>query len=163
MPWESSPLIAPLVPDQAEAASQLIARTIRALDYYNERAQCEEIAKYTAEHLIELASREADGVLIAVQQDDVVGFCISHYDDGVVWLDWIGVAAKFRRHGLAELLLSRLEQSLAGRHAHKIWCDTRTANVAAQQLFRNRGYRQITTLTNHWYGHDYYLWEKVIG
>jgi ribosomal protein S18 acetylase RimI-like enzyme len=155
--------IARMPPDMAVEVSRLMAEVITPLAYYNERAKVEELGKYQPDHLVTLATEEPDAVLVAVFGRTPVGFCVSRYDDALVWLSWFGVAAQRRGQGIGDLLLDALERSVPARRAHKLWCDTRTENVASERLLRKRAYRQIVRLSNHWYGQDFYLWEKLLG
>jgi ribosomal protein S18 acetylase RimI-like enzyme len=154
--------IAPLLPSQADAVSNLIASVIRPLEYYNQRAREEEIAKYSSEGLLALAAEDTAAVLVASAENDVVGFCISRYDDGLIWLSWFGVKDSFRKAGVGRKLLESLERTVPLRNAHKIWCDTRTSNVASQRVLEKAGFKTVATFSNHWYGQDFLIWEKTI-
>ena len=160
MPEATTVTIRRMTTDASPALSSLIAEVIEALPYYNERARREEIAKYSAHSLAEYAREDPDAILVAWQDTTPVGFCISRYDDGVVWLSWFGVAASARGLGVGTKLLAALMSTLRSRNAHKLWCDTRTDNVGSQKLLERLGFVRITRLTNHWYGQDFFLWEK---
>lgn len=144
---------------QAEAVSELIANTVRPLEYYNARAKAEEIAKYTAAKLVEMSQEDPDSVLVACAGPRPVGFCLSKYDDGLIWLAWFGVDAGFRGVGLGSELLHALAKTLEARRAHKIWCDTRTENYRSQHVLEKFGFKKVAHLRNHWYGHDFFIWE----
>ncbi len=155
--------IVPMTVDEADAVSELVTSTIRSLSYYNERAQTEEVGKYGPSDLISSLNEDAYSVLLAKENDEIIGFCISKYDDGLVWLAWFGVKASHRNKGVGEKLLTALEGSAPKRRAHKIWCDTRTVNLTAQHVLQKAGYTKIATLENHWYGQDFLLWEKFVN
>jgi ribosomal protein S18 acetylase RimI-like enzyme len=133
--------------------------TIQPLVYYNERARRAELAKYTADALRALVAEDPQAVLVARDGTGLAGFCISRFDDGTIWLSWFGTDVRARGRGVGASLLATLAATLPSRHAHKIWCDTRTDNVQSQSVLGRAGFRRIATLTNHWYGQDYYLWE----
>jgi ribosomal protein S18 acetylase RimI-like enzyme len=96
---------------------------------------------------------------VARTHDTIVGFCISSYDAGLIWLAWFGVLPAARGQGIGGRLLAALSQTMTVRRAHKIWCDTRTANDKAQRVLEAFGFREIAQLRNHWYGQDFLLWE----
>ncbi len=145
--------------DQAGAAAALIRQTIESLSYYNERAKQEELAKYGARELEQLTAEDPDSVLLATSDGELVGFCVSRYDDGLIWLSWFGVRSSHRRAGIGAKLLTALAETLPRRRAHKVWCDTRTANEASAQVLTRAGFQRLAELRNHWYGQDFYLWE----
>lgn len=151
--------IGPLDVELAQKVSQLIAETIRPLEYYSERARAEEIEKYGLKQLLEMARHDPDSVLVAYIEDQPMGFCISRYDDGLLWLAWFGVDPTYRGRGVADALLQALAKTLQNRRAHKIWCDTRTDNRHSQRVLERFGFIRVAHLKNHWYGHNYFLWE----
>jgi ribosomal protein S18 acetylase RimI-like enzyme len=144
---------------ELDELATLMRETIQPLSCYNGRAIRAELTKYTAEKLRALAAREPHAVLVARDGGGLTGFCVSRYDDGTIWLSWFGTALRARGRGIGASLLAALAATLPSRHAHKIWCDSRTDNTESKSVLTRAGYRQIATLTNHWYGQDYYLWE----
>lgn len=148
--------------EDAYEVSNLISDMISSLTYYNEFARQSEIEKYRAFKLLEMIESDEDSVLIAKQKERVVGFCLTYYDDGLIWLSWIGVHKDSRRCGLAQMLLLEMEKTVRPRGAHKIWCDCRTDNEPSKALLTRLGYKQICNVNNHWYGQDFILWEKTI-
>lgn len=139
-----------------------MASVIQPLQYYNDRARAEEIAKYSPDNLLLLTKEDPDSVLVATANGEPVGFCISRYDDGLIWLSWFGTKAEFRKLGVGRKLLQALDGTVRGRRAHKIWCDTRVDNLASQSVLEESGFKRIASFTNHWYGHDYFIWEKCL-
>lgn len=149
-------------PRSAAKLSRVIKTLIGNLRYYNDQARRDEIAKYTPARLRKLHTEDRDSVLVAHVRGRIAGFCISKYDDALIWLAWFGVVEECRRLGVGGALLKALEMTVRRRKCHKIWCDTRTPNKKSQQLLRKVGYRQIGKLTRHWYGQDFLLWGKPI-
>ena len=141
------------------ALAALMRETIRPLSIYNERAIQSELTKYTAEGLHLLAAADPHAIIVARDADGLTGFCISRVDDGTIWLSWFGTAARARRRGIGAALLAALAATLPSRGAHKIWCDSRTDNAESKSVLERARFQRITTLVNHWYGQDYFLWE----
>jgi ribosomal protein S18 acetylase RimI-like enzyme len=137
----------------------LMRETIQPLAYYNESARNAELAKYTAEGLRSLIAEEPQNVLVARDDGGLVGFCVSHFDDGTVWLAWFGTDHRARGRGIGAALLAALAKTLPSRHAHKVWCDSRVDNTESRSVLERAGFQRIATLANHWYGQDYFLWE----
>jgi ribosomal protein S18 acetylase RimI-like enzyme len=148
---------------EAEELNHLFAGIVEALPYYNDTAKRSEIAKYSAESLRQLAEKEPDSVLVARVAEQIIGFCFSESDDGLVWLAWFGVAPSFRHQGVGSQLLAKLDETVRNGRSHKIWCDCRTENEASKIALTNHGYVQLCTVRNHWYGQDFILWEKSVA
>ena len=145
------------------SAAKLLQTIINDLDYYTVQAKKNEIKKYTSTELKYKIKNDHLSVLGAFDENGkLVGFCLSRWDDFTIWLEWIGVAEKVRGKGIAKKLLIALEKTLKKRKAHKIWCDCRTKNEASIKLLTTLGYRKIAEIKNHWYGQDFYLWQKEI-
>jgi len=152
-------VIGPIAEPEIDELAALMLETIRPLAYYNERAIRAELTKYSANRLRARAEGDSHAVLVARDERGLTGFCVSRFDDGTVWLDWFGVAERARGRGIGTALLAALAATLPARRAHKIWCDSRTDNKESLSVLERAGYRRITTLTNHWYGKAYFLWE----
>jgi ribosomal protein S18 acetylase RimI-like enzyme len=143
--------------------SAVFAATVLPLAYYSDEAKRNETGKYTPEQLAISIEDDPRSVLVAESQSgEIIGFCFSRFDDGLIWLAWFGVSAAWRKAGVGHALLEALQQTVRPRAAHKIWCDSRTANKASASVLSRFGFEKICTVTNHWYGHDYDLWEKRV-
>ena len=153
------PAIGAIATHEFDALATLMRETIERLEIYNERAKHAEFAKYTPDQICALTAEDPHAVIVARDGEGLTGFCLSRFDDGTVWLSWFGTAARARRRGIGASLLAELASTLAARGAHKIWCDSRTDNAESNSVLDRAGYRRIATLTNHWYGQDYFLWE----
>lgn len=151
--------ITPVAPHECDALASLMRRTIEPLSYYNARAIRAELIKYTADTLRTLAAAEPQAVLVARRGAEIIGFCVSRFDDGTIWLSWFGTDASARGQGVGAALLAALASTLPARHAHKIWCDSRVENVESKSVLERAGFKRIATLANHWYEQDYFLWE----
>jgi len=139
-----------------------MAEVISETDYYSPEARRSEISKYTASKLLDLIQADAKSVLVATNSGGPVGFCISTYDDGLIWLSWFGVAKSERSRHIGSQLLNAAIGQVASRGCHKIWCDSRTSNLESRSVLLRAGFREICRLEKHWYGHDFSLWEKFV-
>lgn len=147
---------------QARSVADLIAAVIEPLEYYPEPVRQHEIDKYSPARLRKRVQDDSDSVLVAILGAEIAGFCLNHYDDRLIWLEWFGVRREFRGAGIGRALLQTLERTAPARGCHKVWCDCRTTNLTSRAVLTKAGYRNICTLTNHWYGLDFILWEKPI-
>jgi ribosomal protein S18 acetylase RimI-like enzyme len=155
-------MIESMAPGEADAVSRLFSQVVAELPYYNVEAKDSETKQHSPAALRHSVAEDPYSVMVA-KADGIVGFCISRYDDGLIWLAWFGVHPLHRHRGIASALLDRLEHTLPERNSHKIWCDSRTNNEPSIKLLSSRCYEQICTVRNHWYGLDFILWEKIIG
>jgi ribosomal protein S18 acetylase RimI-like enzyme len=154
------PSIGPIAEHEIDALAALMRETIEPLTYYNDRAISAELTKYTSSTLRALVADDPHALIVARDETGLIGFCASRFDDGTIWLSWFGTAHRARGRGVGASLLAALTDTLPARHAHKIWCDSRTDNKESKSVLESAGYRRITTLVNHWYGQDYFLWES---
>src|ERR1019366_1845462 len=88
MPAEPSPssAIGPIAEHEIDALAALMRDTIQPLAYYNERARRAELAKYTTDELRSLVAEDPQAVLVARDSSGLLGFCVSRFDDGTLWL-----------------------------------------------------------------------------
>lgn len=145
-----------------ESITSLFEEVITDLPYYNDFAKHHEANKYNKDALVKKIDEDPLSVIIALENNKIVGFCFSRFDDMVIWLEWFGVCKSNRKMGIAQKIVSYLESTVKIRDAHKIWCDCRTENVKSINLLSKCGYLPICTITNHWYRQDFILWQKEI-
>lgn len=154
--------IDPMREAEAPLVAALVREIVEPLPYYNELARNSEIAKYSADHLLESMQEDPYSVAVARLDDRIVGFSISRFDDYLIWISWLGVRADARRAGVAKALLADIERTAILRGAHKVWADSRTDNRAMAVFFPEAGYERIATIPRHWYRQDFHLWQKLL-
>ena len=147
---------------QIDSLISLFKKVISPLPYYNEIAKKYELGKYNFDELNKKIDSDPESVIIAEEDNNIVGFCFSRLDDMTIWLEWFGVNEKARGNGIAKKIVLYLETTAKKRDAHKIWCDCRTENMKSINLLSTCGYTPICTLKNHWYKQDFILWQKEI-
>jgi len=97
---------------EADQMSLLFEQVVLSLPYYNQVAKASEIAKYTPSLLRASLEQDPNSILVAREANELVGFCFSRDDDGLVWLAWFGVHPGYRRRGIGSALLNELEQNV---------------------------------------------------
>jgi RimJ/RimL family protein N-acetyltransferase len=97
-----------------------------------------------------------------MNERNIVGFCFSHFDDFTIWLDWFSVEPSERKKGVGTAIIQALLETATERHAHKIWCDTRSSNEPSKTFFRKLGFKEIAEVKDHWYRQDFILWERFV-
>ena len=152
----------PLEPADLSAAALLLETAISASPHYNAVAKLEEIAAHASAKLAANLETDALSAIGLFEGHQLAGVVVSSVDAGLLWLGWIVVADSWRGRGLSHVLMRAFEASAGQRGVHKIWCDSRIGNDASKALLEQHGYQVAATLFSHWYGLDYYLWEKRI-
>jgi RimJ/RimL family protein N-acetyltransferase len=152
----------PLEPADLSGAARLLAATILGSSHYNAWAKQEEIADHSLAALGTKLEADPESLIGTFVNGELAGAVVSHLEAGLVWLGWIVVGETYRGQGLSHDLMRAFDMSARGRGAHKIWCDSRVGNTASQHLLETHGYRVAVTLECHWYGLDYFLWEKLL-
>lgn len=140
----------------------VIKSVIETTPYYNNLAKESEIAKYSEVNLSKLLENNSYYISTTWIDDKIAGFSISVYDDCILWIHWVGVSDWARRKGVAKRLLADLEHIAISKGCHKIWTDSLTCNTEASNLLLKSNYNVITSLSKHWYGQDFFLWEKFL-
>lgn len=135
---------------------------VKEIGYYNQRAKCTELKKYSLENISDINNPKNGFVLVAREFNSIAGFCIAKHDDDLIWLSWYGIHPSFRGRGIARLLLTALDKTAKEVGSHKIWCDSIADNKESAHILSGCGYQKLCDLKNHWYGQDYFLWDKAI-
>ncbi len=122
----------------------------------------ENYTKHTFEYL--LNEPNALSFQIITSGNKMAGFiCILMGDDGAAHITTIGVAPEHRRRGLAERLLTHLEQALKVRGVGAVVLEVRVSNTAAQTLYQHTGYSIVQRVSNYYNnGEDGYLMMKSL-
>lgn len=84
-------------------------------------------------------------------------------EDGSAHLTTIGVAPEHRRRGLANKLLTHVEDALRHRGVRTIVLEVRVGNTTAQSLYRDAGYSVVQRLAQYYNnGEDCFLMLKSL-
>lgn len=140
---------------------KLIRRVILNTPYYSKWAKKEESTGYSVEWIKRGVKNRKKLFLCAKDKNKVVGFVFGSINTGMLHLVWLGVDPSYRTKGIAEQLMRKAEQWAKGK-VHKIWFDTRTTNRESIPLAKKLKYHKAATLKKHYYGQDFYIWEKLI-
>lgn len=147
----------------ANHVSEFFSNIVCDLSYYNDLARENEIRRYSGENLIVKANEDPQSIIIAEENENIIGICFNRFDDYTIWLEWIITTTTERKKGIGKALIMELEKSAIDRKCHKIWCDSRTSNELSQRFLISMGFDLITTIENHWYKQDFVLLQKLIN
>jgi ribosomal protein S18 acetylase RimI-like enzyme len=148
--------------EDAKLAAALLRDIVAPFDIYNEEARSSEIAKFSATKIATRIEADPKSVILGYANGTPCGFSITQDQHGPIWLEWYGVTLLQRRQGIGEAIVRHLINEGPTRRATKIWCDTHVSNISSMALFQKLGFHRLCTLYNHWYGQDFYLWERKI-
>ena len=101
---------------------------------------------------------------VVTPEGEMIGFVfVMLNEDGAGHLTTIGVAPEHRRRGVAEKLLTHVENAMRRRDVNTVMLEVRVSNTAAQNLYRNFGYA-IVQRVNRYYnnGEDCFLMVKSL-
>ena len=93
--------------------------------------------------------------LIAAVDDETAGFIIGlthhHNKTKTGHVCTIDVAVKYRRKGIGLKLLSELENVFVRTGVKTCYLEARADNVAARELYRKQGYKEVEQLKNYYH------------
>ena len=85
-------------------------------------------------------NRNSDLLLGAFEGRALVGTVIGSYDDRKGWINRLAVDPKYRRKGIAQLLIARIEMALREKSARIICALVEESNLKSISLFEKLGY-----------------------
>lgn len=150
-----------MLSNEGKESALLFKEILLSTPGYNKLAHDDLLAKYSAIE-IERSIGSNFSPMVAVFENQIVGLCFSEVDSYTIWVDWIGVNPKFRKIGVASLLLQELEMMAKQSNHFSIWCDTLQENLRAINFFKQHGYANIGKVNSHWYGLNFLFWSKLL-
>jgi ribosomal protein S18 acetylase RimI-like enzyme len=154
--------IRPLQSQDLPQAARLLETAIESMTIYNAWAKREEVALHQPVIFEQNLIQDPQSLIGAFENESLIGVITSSLEAGLIWLGWIAVNFEHRGRGVARALINALEDSARERGAHKIWCDSRIENEVSNAMLTASRYRCVATLNHHWYGLDYFIWEKPL-
>src|SRR3972149_4476255 len=113
--------------------SKVAKKIINKVPYYSLKAKKWETKNFESSRISKNLKDKSKIHVVAKEKRKIIGFLSGYFYAGTFWVDWIGVLR-----------------------------ESRTNNKEAISLFKKLGYKKIVLLKNHWYGHDFYIWQKLI-
>jgi len=100
---------------------------------------------------------------VSTAAEEIVGFIFVMTNQGTGHITTIGVAPEHRRRSLAQKMLGHAEEALRKREIGTVSLEVRVSNIAAQSLYRVRGYTIVQRLNNYYNnGEDAFLMVKSL-
>lgn len=153
-----------LKPEEARQAAALIKSVILENPYYNAAVKKEYISWYTPTQLLRHLKKKDMILAVAKISNKIVGFgSVWRSFGGVGWSDWTLVDKKYRREGIGTKIWNFKISQAKKLGIHKVVADSLAMNKEGNKFAKAHGLRRVAVLKRHWFGQDYYLWEKQIG
>jgi ribosomal protein S18 acetylase RimI-like enzyme len=85
--------------------------------------------------------------LVGIVDGKLVASVMAGYDGHRGWVNYLAVAAAFRKRGLGRALMRRVEQDLKAMGCPKLNMQIRSSNVEVLAFYRDLGYEQDDTIS----------------
>lgn len=123
----------------------------------------ENYTKHTFSYLLTQPNALCYKIVTAEQR--IAGFlCVLVGENGAGHITTIGVAPEHRRRGLAERLLSHLDEVLRERSIDSAVLEVRASNTTAQRLYQSCGFTVLQRLSSYYTdGEDGFLMMKALN
>lgn len=144
------------------SAERCVREVISPLPFYSQEARTQEIRKFNSDNLWTFVGDTDRCNLVAIDNDEVIGFLFGVVDANVLFVIWIGMKDTYTRSGHMETLWHMMEDWCRQNNIHKVWCDTNQLNIPSVTFMEKMGMTKCGDLKNFWYGHNYFLWEKTL-
>ncbi|MFA4817390.1 MAG: GNAT family N-acetyltransferase [Parcubacteria group bacterium] len=148
---------------ELEKFSKFAIETISQAHHYSLHAREEEIEKFSKKSILDNIRYKDYIYIIAKRKKDIVGFACGYFDAETFWIDWICVGKDYQRKGIAKNIFDFLIKIAKKNNVYKIWCDTRANNKQAIALMKKMKFKKIGLLKKHWYGQNFYFWERILN
>jgi ribosomal-protein-alanine N-acetyltransferase len=93
-------------------------------------------------------------VLVACEQERIVGFAIMRYGDDEAHLNLLAVAPAYRRTGIGRRLIAWLEECAVVAGIFIVTLELREGNYSARFFYTNLEYRPIRQIPGYYQGRE---------
>lgn len=153
-----------LKPEEVTQAANLMKKVLLENPYYNKESKKEYMIWYSAEQIMR-HMKKGDVILTAAKiNGKIIGFgSLWKSFGGVAYSDWTVVDKNYRRIGIGTALWNYKIRLAKKQGVHKVVADSLVINKEGNEFAKSHGLRKIAVMKKHWFGQDYYLWEKILG
>lgn len=100
--------------------------------------------RFSLSNLRQMARDSKRSLLVATQDTKPIGVIVGWNEPGSFWVEWIVVAGRWLRHGIASEMFRQLEDLVRRLGFSEIGCDVSRKNIAALRLVQQFDYRPVT-------------------
>lgn len=152
--------------EHIQSVYKLVHDTIFSLPTYSKEAGEEQIKVFTADRLKEHIKNPDRLFIITIDNNQVIGFLFGIIErlsnSTIFYLEWTGVNENYRNRGVMQSMWNRMELWSLNNNLEGILVDSLTNNKKMVNFLRKNNMNIWAELKNHWYGHDYFLWGKLL-
>jgi len=125
--------------------------------------ELERIRTSEALDMLKQGIESKDGILlIAEENNEIVGLARGREAAGVCGLGFLGVKKEHRHKGIGTSLLKKLIELAKERNAHKVWLLTSPRLLPAVKLYISNGFVPEGMLRKHSHGLDMIIYSKFL-
>ena len=160
-------MIVKLTHDYIGQTHVLIKEIVLSMENYNETGKEEQIKSYSVENLYHNVSNPSRHDLIYLDGNDVVAFTMSvienYGEHRMLNWEWLGLRPKYRSTGISDSMWYTLERWAMKQNVDGVIGYSLTHNIPMFKYMSKLKFNVWTTVKNHWYGQDYFIWGKLYG
>ena len=109
---------------------------------------------FTPRRVLASLRDRATNVLVACENDRLVGAGIMRHGRSDAYLELLVVRPEARGLGLGRRMLEWLERPAVLGGASVVWLEVRSSNAGAREFYRRLGYRQVAELPGYYAGRE---------
>lgn len=152
--------------EHIQSVYNLVYDTIFSLPTYGNEAGEEQIKVFTPDRLKEHIKNPDRLFIITIDNNQVIGFLFGIIErlsnSTIFYLEWTGVNENYRNRGVMQSMWNRMELWSLNNNLEGILVDSLTNNKKMISFLKKNNMNVWAELKNHWYGHDYFLWGKLL-
>lgn len=111
--------------------------------------ECDLVRPWNDPHkdILRKLSVQPELFLVGLLDDGLAATVMAGFDGHRGWVNYLAVAEKFRKHGIARALMQRVEKDLERMGCPKLNIQIRTSNSAVLAFYERLGYAQDQTIS----------------
>lgn len=129
---------------------------------FNELSKKNELKHFTKKMLIAKIKEDPKSIIIARDNNKILGFCFNKFEKYTLRLEWMVVKPELQRTGIGQQMMQKLTDATGRRGCQKVWCDCPVTNEVSKNFLQKNGFETICEIPNHWYKQDCVLLQKLM-
>ena len=110
--------------------------------------------RYTPERIRRLLESKSKNIVVARNNETLLGFGIMTYRDDEANLDLLAVKQNYRRMGVARNIVEWLLEVAIVAGIHSVYVQVRKLNISAVEFYHNLGFQKIDEVAGYYQGKE---------